>query len=140
MKNIFLTLIFACACSIAFAASPPADLLPSFAAVSADAGDDMKKLILKYDAAPAAEKSAVRKEIEALAKQEETAQIQKTDERLKRQEAQVKELKKTNEERRKNINSAAAKWADYLISKESIEKVKNEPIKQKITDKVKSKK
>ena len=140
MKNIFLTLIFACACSFAFAAPSPADLLPSFVAVSAEAQDDMKKLILKYDEAPAAQKPAVRKEIEALAKSEETEQIQKTDERLKRQEAQIKELKKTNEERKKNINQAAAKRADYLVSKESVEKIKNESLKQKITDKVKSKK
>ena len=136
MKYIFLSLIFACACSFAFAA----DLLPSFSTPSVDAGDGMKKLILKYDEAPAAQKPAVRKEIETLVRQEEAANIQKTDERLKRQEAKIKELKKINEDRRKNINQNAAKRAEQLVSKESVEKVKNESLSQKITDKVRSKK
>jgi len=141
---IFLTLIAAGFCSAADN-KPAPRMMPQLSADSArqnilDESADIKKLVLKYDAAPEAEKPAVRKEIEKLETQNEEARIKKQEERIKRQEDKIKELKKQNQERKKNIKTSVNKRVDNFISKDSVEKIKNESLQKKVADKVKEKK
>lgn len=104
-----------------------------------DEGDDIKKLILKYNEAAPAQKPAIKKEIEKLETQKEDARIKKHDERIKRQEEKIKDLKAASQERKKNIKQNVSKKVDYLISDESVEKIKNESASKKAIDKVKDK-
>jgi predicted RNase H-like nuclease (RuvC/YqgF family) len=104
-----------------------------------EAGDDIKKLILKYSEAADKDKPAVRKEIEQAETQNEQARIKKQEERVKRQEAKIKELRANLESRKKNAKQNISKRVDYLISPQSVEKVKNEPLSKKVIDKVKKK-
>jgi predicted RNase H-like nuclease (RuvC/YqgF family) len=135
MKNILLALLFifsACAvCARGGAAEQAKNLMPAFthekSADILDEGDDIKKLVLKYDAAPQAQKAAVRKEIETLETENENTRIKKNEERIKRQEEKIKELKALNEKRKKNIKQTVAKKVDYLVRQESAERIKNEP-------------
>ena len=104
-----------------------------------DEEDDVKALILKYSAAPAASKPAVKKDIEKkeLAREEEL--IEKQKQRIKRQEEQIKLLKQKLEQREKNKKQTIKNRVDYLISEESVEKIKNESETKKVLDKVKNK-
>lgn len=104
-----------------------------------DEEDDVKALILKYSAAPAASKPAVKKDIEKkeLAREEEL--IEKQKQRIKRQEEQIKLLKQKLEQREKNKKQTVKNRVDYLISEESVEKIKNESETKKVLDKVKNK-
>lgn len=104
-----------------------------------DEDDGVKALILKYSAAPAASKPAVKKDIEKkeLAREEEL--IEKQKQRIKRQEEQIKLLKQKLEQREKNKKQTVKNRVDYLISEESVEKIKNESETKKVLDKVKNK-
>lgn len=104
-----------------------------------DEEDDVKALILKYSAAPAVSKPAVKKDIEKkeLAREEEL--IEKQKQRIKRQEEQIKLLKQKLEQREKNKKQTVKNRVDYLISEESVEKIKNESETKKVLDKVKNK-
>lgn len=104
-----------------------------------DEEDDVKALILKYSAAPAASKPAVKKDIEKkeLAREEEL--IEKQKQRIKRQEEQIKLLKQKLEQREKNKKQTVKNRVAYLISEESVEKIKNESETKKVFDKVKNK-
>lgn len=101
--------------------------------------EDVKALILKYASAPAASKPAVKKDIEKkeLAREEEL--IEKQKQRIKRQEEQIKVLKQKLEQREKNKKQTVKDRVNYLISAESVEKIKNESEKKKMFDKVKNK-
>lgn len=101
--------------------------------------NDMKKLILKYEAAPEKEKAAVKKEIEKLQISKEEESIKRAELRLKRQQAKIEEIKKNIEERKKNKAANAAKRVKYLISDESVKKVKEESLNKKVIDKIKDK-
>ncbi len=104
-----------------------------------DEEDDIKALILKYSAAPAASKPAVKKDIEKkeLAREEEL--IEKQKQRIKRQEEQIKLLKLKLEQREKNKKQTVKNRVAYLISEKSVEKIKNESETKKVLDKVKNK-
>ncbi len=101
--------------------------------------ESTKTLVLKYDSAAATQKPAVKKELEKseLAREEEL--IEKQKQRIKRQEEQVKLLKQKLDQREKNKNKTVKERVDYLISAESIEKIKNESDTKKVIDKVKTK-
>ena len=101
--------------------------------------EDVKALILKYASAPAASKPTVKKDIEKkeLAREEEL--IEKQKHRIKRQEEQIKVLKQKLEQREKNKKQTVKDRVNYLISAESVEKIKNESEKKKMFDKVKNK-
>jgi hypothetical protein len=141
MKNLILLFVFIFTFPPVFAAAGPG-AGPLFSAgggaLLAEEDEDIKKLVLKYDAAAPAQKNAARKEIEKLAAAKEAEAVKKTDERIKRQEAKIKEIKKDNEERKKNAANIVAKKVDNLLSREAVEKIKNEGLKQNIAEKAKS--
>lgn len=101
--------------------------------------DDVKKLILKYDSASVDKKPAIKKEIEKLTAQEEENSIKKHEVRIQRQEAKIKELKQKVALRKKNKTQNVNNKVGYLISSESVSKIKTESLGKKVTDKVKSK-
>ncbi|MDR0734287.1 MAG: hypothetical protein LBG16_00950 [Elusimicrobiota bacterium] len=141
MKKLILFFVLAFAFSPVFAAGGAAALPVSLSGAEPEEDDaDIKKLVLRYDAAKPAQKPAVRREIEKLAAAREAQAVKKTDERIKRQEAKIKEIKKNNDERKKNAANIAAKKVDYLLSKESVEKIKNEGLKQSVEDEAKNRK
>ena len=101
--------------------------------------DDIKQLVLKYDAASAAKKPAVKIEIEKRQTEEEENNIQAQEQRIQRQEDKIKELRAMLESRKKNKAKTVKEKVDRLISKDSVEKIKAESSSQKIKDKIKSK-
>ncbi|MDR1123045.1 MAG: hypothetical protein LBL61_00150 [Elusimicrobiota bacterium] len=143
MKNLILFFVLFFAALSAFAAAAAgASPLPSIgaAAVPAEDDDDIKKLVLKYDAAEPSQKNAARKELEKLVAAKEAEAVKKTDARIKRQEAKIQEIKKNNEERKKNAANINAKQVERLLSKESVEKIKDESLKQNIAGKAENRK
>ncbi len=101
--------------------------------------NDMKKLILKYDAAPAAQKPAIKKDIEKLQLKKEEEAIKRAELRLKRQQAKIEEIKKNLQDRKKNKTADTAKRVEYLISADSVKKLKEESLNKKVIDKIKDK-
>ncbi len=101
--------------------------------------ESTKSLILKYDAAQPAQKQAVKKEIEKKEQQREQERIDKQKQRIKRQEEQIKILKQKLAEREKNKAETVKKRVEYLISDESVEKIRNESKSKKVIDKIKTK-
>ncbi|MDR1683896.1 MAG: hypothetical protein LBR90_00340 [Elusimicrobiota bacterium] len=88
---------------------------------------EMQAVLLKYRAAPAAQKPAVKKEITALETKNEQERLQKHALRLARQEAKIKELKKEHETRTKNVKQNVAARVEYLTSEENLKKIKEKP-------------
>lgn len=101
--------------------------------------ESTKSLILKYDSAQPAQKQAVKKEIEKKELAREQERIDKQKQRIKRQEEQIKILKQKLAEREKNKANTVKKRVEYLISEESVEKIKNESKSKKVIDKIKTK-
>ena len=141
---ILLVLFFGCAVFASAQKNAIADAAAKYSLKQAEADileeeEDVKALILKYSAAPAASKPAVKKDIEKkeLAREEEL--IEKQKQRIKRQEEQIKLLKQKLEQREKNKKQTVKNRVTYLISEESVEKIKNESETKKVLDKVKNK-
>lgn len=101
--------------------------------------DDIKKLVLKYDEAPAAQKPAIKAEIEKVQTAQEDNDIKAQELRIKRQEDKIKELRALLEEKKKNKTQTVKAKTEKLITKESVEKIKTESLAKKLKDKVKSK-
>lgn len=101
--------------------------------------ESTKTLVLKYDSASAAQKPAVKKELEKSELTREEEAIEKQKQRIKRQEEQVKLLKQKLQQREKNKKQTVKARVEYLISAESVEKIKNESSTKKVIDKVKTK-
>ena len=80
-----------------------------------------------------------KKEIEKQELEREQERIEKQHQRIKRQEDQIKILKQQLEQREKDKNKTVGQRVAYLISEESVEKIKNESDSKKVMDKVKSK-
>ena len=81
----------------------------------------------------------VKKEIEKKELAREQERIDKQKQRIKRQEEQIKILKQKLAEREKNKADTVKKRVEYLISEESVEKIKNESKSKKVIDKIKTK-
>ncbi|MDR0953421.1 MAG: hypothetical protein LBM71_04465 [Elusimicrobiota bacterium] len=149
IKNIkFLLILTLLSCGGSFAVAQDLAAISSqqadFALKAAspdilDEKDDMKALILKYSAASPKDKPAIKKEIEKLAAKDEADAQAKTEVRLKRQEEKIKELKQNLAERKKNKDKIVASKVEYLVSNESVEKLKNESLAKKMADTVKNK-
>ena len=101
--------------------------------------DDIKKLVLKYDEAAAAQKPAVKAEIEKMQTAQEDNDIKAQEMRIKRQEDKIKELRAALDRRKKNKAQTVKRKTDNLVTKESVEKIKTESLSKKLKDKVKSK-
>ncbi len=101
--------------------------------------ESTKSLILKYDSAQPGQKQAVKKEIEKKELAREQERIDKQKQRIKRQEEQIKILKQKLAEREKNKADTVKKRVEYLISEESVEKIKSESKSKQVIDKIKTK-
>lgn len=144
-KNILCFLILIFCCGFVFAQKQTVeDLSSKYSFKKAEQNilgeeESTKTLILKYAQADAKDKPAIKKDIEKQELSREEERIEKQKMRIKRQEEQIKKIKQKLEQREKNKNNTVKERVEYLISDESVEKIKNESEEKKVIDKVKTK-
>lgn len=100
--------------------------------------EDIKKLVLKYAAAPKEQKESIKKEIIKLQTKKEEEALSRQEKRIERQEQKIKQLKeefkKNKQDKEKKVNDKVA----FLLKEENIQKIKEESLSKKIKDKAKS--
>ena len=145
MKNLIFTVFAIFICTTAFAQTQEVkEVISKYSLKKAEQNilkeeETTKTLILKYANAEQKDKPAIKKEIEKQELEREQERIDKQHQRIKRQEEQIKILKQQLEQREKDKNKTVGQRVAYLISEESVEKIKNESDSKKVIDKVKSK-
>lgn len=145
MNKILLTIVAVFICFTAFAQTQEfKDVVSKYSLKKAEQNilkeeETTKTLILKYANAEQKDKPAIKKEIEKQELEREQERIDKQKQRIQRQEEQIKHLKQRLEQREKDKYRTVEQRVAYLISEESVEKIKNESESKKVIDKVKSK-
>ena len=145
IKKILVFLVLICCCIIVFAQKQTLEQVSSkYSFKNTEQNilaeeESTKTLILKYAQADDKDKSAIKKDIEKQELSREEERIEKQKMRIKRQEEQIRILKQKLELREKNKNNTVKERVDYLISADSVQKIKNESETKKVIDKVKTK-
>ena len=145
IKEILIFLVLICCCVVVFAQKQALEQVSSkYSFKNTEQNilaeeESTKTLILKYAQADDKDKSAIKKDIEKQELSREEERIEKQKMRIKRQEEQIRILKQKLELREKNKNNTVKERVDYLISADSVQKIKNESETKKVIDKVKTK-
>ena len=99
--------------------------------------EDIKKLVLKYDSAPANQKESIKKEIIKLQTKKEEEDLARQEKRIERQENKIKQLKEELKKQKKNKEENVKNKVNFLLQEENIKKIKEESLSKKIKDKAK---
>ena len=99
--------------------------------------EDIKKLVLKYAAAPENQKDAIKKEIIKLQTKKEEEALARQEKRIERQENKVKQLKEELKQNKKDKDKNVKNKVEFLLKEENVQKIKEESLAKKIKDKAK---
>ena len=144
MFRLFAIIYFLFLAGFVFAQSSPAainQVVKSFDIKKTpdilDEEDDIKKLILKYAAAPDSQKESIKKEIIKLQTKKEEEALSRQEKRIERQENKIKQLKEELKEKKKNKDKNVKEKVSFFLMEDNIQKIKEESLSKKIKDKAK---
>ncbi len=99
--------------------------------------EDIKKLVLKYAAAPENQKESIKQEITKLQTKKQEEAFARQEKRIERQENKVKQLKEELKQNKKDKDKIVKNKVAFLLEEENIKKIKEESLSKKIKDKAK---
>ena len=99
--------------------------------------EDIKKLVLKYAAAPENQKESIKQEIIKLQTKKQEDAFARQEKRIERQENKIKQLKEELKQNKKDKDKIVKNKVSFLLEEENIQKIKEESLSKKIKDKAK---